>query len=211
MNYLNFIWEIIKTVAPAIIAWWLAKRSSDKNYKSNRKEMREQLGIAKSNNMEVQNRAFKLQFCLQELEKKELLYEKIISDINVTSESIERFTNNQGKLFDINVAAREANGQLHEVMHHTGTLQLIIKAANPNSEEAFIECLKDLIDKGHLVEAQMNWLSNTKLKVSEIKINYDKQKLSDFFNSLVNMRNFILEHIDIVFKKMNYVVKEYEK
>jgi hypothetical protein len=208
---MKIIWEIVKVVLPAFIAWVLANRSSKKSTESNRSEMREQLNIAKKNSLEVQNRSFKLQFCIRELEKDELIYEKSLSDINVVAQSIERYLQNYGNVKDIQMSAQQANGQLHEVMYRTGTLQTIIRAANANAEKTFIKNLEALKNTGTKIEAQMDLLSSSDLKPTQVKKNYNSEDIRNFLNDLITMRNFILEQMHIVFKQMGYVEKKYEK
>ena len=83
VNWLNLFWEFFKTLVPSIVAWYLAVRTSNKKSEKDKKEAREQLRVAKDYNAEVQNKAYKLQFCLRELENREQLYEKALSDTNV--------------------------------------------------------------------------------------------------------------------------------
>lgn len=118
MNWGEITWETIKSFGPAIIAWFLAVWTAKRNSKSEKEKMLEQLEITKQKNIEAQNQSYKLQFCLSELEKKDYLFEELISKLNIVGETTARFRNpmTNGRNVEVISTANSALNQLHLVM-----------------------------------------------------------------------------------------------
>ncbi|MFT8747128.1 hypothetical protein [Liquorilactobacillus nagelii] len=187
----------IATFLAVVISLWQSHKAS-KSAEKNREDTYKQIEINKQNNFQVQAKSFKLQFCLQELEKKEILYETSVSDINVVMESIQH-----ENPVDIKESSKQLNGNLHELMHNAGSLQTIIRAANPEKEGLFLCLIENIKKSSTEIEKMMNGLSQNKLiKKNEIS-KIDIGKIHKYFDDMVEMRNFIIDQMDRVFKKMN--------
>jgi hypothetical protein len=87
---LEFIEELAKVLGPAVIAWFLAKLTNDKSAEKNRKEMREQLRIAKDNNQVVQLRSYRMRFCLDELKVQDISIDAALREMNRFESSTRR-------------------------------------------------------------------------------------------------------------------------
>lgn len=65
----EIIWETVKSFGPAFLAWLLAVWTSNRKANKDWEKVLKQLALTKQNNAEVQNKAYKLQFCLKQLEQ----------------------------------------------------------------------------------------------------------------------------------------------
>ncbi|CDN26010.1 hypothetical protein predicted by Glimmer/Critica [Limosilactobacillus fermentum] len=207
INWLKLFWELFKTIAPSIVAWYLAVRTAAKRSEKDKKEAREQLKIAKDYNAEVQNKAYKLQFCLRELENREQLYEKALSDTNVVSECIRRYFNSNGSSGSIMASAGELINQLHLIMPSIGTTESLVSAVRPSEVVTFEESLNHLNYYGKKIEKSMNYLAHTKIQEGllgrkQVNENFNDEDMRNFFDQLLNMRGLILKLIYIVLNEM---------
>lgn len=207
INWLKLFWELFKTLAPSIVAWYLAVKTAARRSEKDKKEAREQLRIAKDYNAEVQNKAYKLQFCLRELENREQLYEKALSDTNVVSECIHRYFKSNGSSESIMVSAGDLINQLHLVMHSIGTTESLVRAVRPSEVVTFEENLKLLKHYGNKIEKSMNYLAHVKIQKGmlgrkQVNENFNNEDMHNFFNQLLNMRELILKLIYIVLNEM---------
>lgn len=201
----SYVWELLKACVPAILAWWLARHQAKKASALQKKEMNRQLELTKANNLEVQNRSMKLQFCLQELEAKEIMYEKLISDFNAMRQSAERIIGNKPNTGDLMLAARESNAQLHTVMYNTGSLGAVIRAVKPADANNFSLIISELSKTGKDIESASNAFAKGQQSKRVIEKMYDKLQFETFFQQLVVMRNFILNEVTFVFAEMESV------
>lgn len=206
MNWGEITWETIKAFGPAIIAWFLAVWSAKRNSKSDKKKMLEQLELTKQNNIEAQNQSYKLQFCLSELEKKDILFEELISELNIVGESTARFRNPHMNERNIEVigAANLALKQLHLVMFNTGTLSSLIKAADADFQK-YQKLLENIQSQGTSVEATLHFLCirlEQPMSEQEFDSNYNSNIILDFIKGLIKMQEFIIETINKIFDEM---------
>ncbi len=210
MNHINWgkiFWEAFKAFGPAFIAWWLAVLTSKRNSKEERHKILEQLDITKKNNIEAQNKSFKLQFCLSELQKKDEIYEELISDINVVIQSVERFRN--PRLNEENIAvmtsANEALKQLHETMFNAGSLTSLIKATKSNYKE-YESIFNKLTDQGKEVEKELHFLVTgirNRISSQTFDSNYNPNVFLQFEEELMQMQSFIMKIIMELFAEMD--------
>lgn len=163
----------------------------------NKEETYKQIKINKQNNFDVQGKIFKLQFCLQEFQKKDVLFETAVSDINVLMHSLV-------ELDPVNVrdSARQLNNNLHELMHNAGSLQSIIRAANADDEKEYINLLNKLKESSAEVEKIMNFLSQKALLSKAQLKTVDDEKIHAYFEDMVAMTFFILDQMHRTFRKM---------
>lgn len=206
MDWKEILWETTKAFGPAIVAWFLAVWTSKRNSKNDKEKMLEQLELTKRNNIEAQNQSYKLQFCLSELEKKDILFEELISELNIVGESTARFRNPHMNERNIEVigAANSALKQLHLVMFNTGTLSSIIKAANADFKK-YQNILENLQSQGTSVEATLHFLCvgiEHPMSEQEFDSNYDNNVLLNFIKGLIEMQEFIIETINKIFNEM---------
>lgn len=202
----EILWEAIKAFGPAFVAWGLAVITSKQNSKSEREKILEQLEKTKQNNIEAQNQSYKLQFCLSELEKKDRLYEELISDINIVIQSTERFRNPNLNEQNIAVitAANDALKQLHTVMFNAGSLTSLIKATDTNFKQ-YEQILLSLQKQGTNIERILHFLITglrTKIPEQKFDSNYDQKALVMFEQSLISMQSFIMGTIMKLFDEM---------
>lgn len=210
MNKLNWgkiLWESLKAFGPAFIAWGLAVWTAKRNAGEDRKRILEQLEKTKENNIEAQNKSYKLQFCLSELEKKDRLYEELISDINIVIESVHRFRTpslNEENIMVI-TSANDALGQLHTVMFNAGTLMSLVKATKSDLKE-YQSIMNSLQGNGTEVERTLHFLiTGIKQPISseEFDANYNQQLLIQFEKDLIGMQQFIMKMIMNLFSEMD--------
>ncbi|KAF0500083.1 hypothetical protein GBP19_04070 [Pediococcus acidilactici] len=207
VNSVAFLVESVKTFVPPILAWWLATRSSKNSAKESKKEMREQLRITKVNNEHVQNMAYKLQFCIKELEKREYILEKNLSATNILQKSVERYLKVKGtKTDELKICVSELMETLHELIYSINALQVIVRGASPRDERKYITRFDALKDAGEKVEKDLYVLSlledsRTKNLAKVEKINND-ENIVEYLNQLQEMRDFIMELMFTVMKKM---------
>lgn len=207
VHWAKLLWELFKTLVPSILAWYLAVRTSSKKAEKDKVEAREQLRIAKDYNAEVQNKAYKLQFCLRELEKREQLYEKTLSDSNVVSECVQRYFNSNGSREAIMASARQLINQLHLVMYSVGTTESLVRAVRASEAETFAENLEALKTSGNKIEKSMNYLAQEPIQRGtlgrqQVSKNFNNEDMKDFFDQLLKLRNLILSLIYIVLREM---------
>lgn len=207
MDWKKILWETIKSFGPAIIAWLLAVRTSKQNAKKDKAKMLEQIELTKQKNVEAQNQSYKLQFCLSELEKKDLLFEKFISDLNIVIEGVRRIVNkSEPEPFRmIGNASNEALRQLHLIMFNAGTLTSLMNASSKNFER-YKEIIIDLEKQGRNVEKTLHYLiivfNQNGFTDSEFKKNYDENVLMDFEREMITMQEFIMKTINELFDEM---------
>ena len=207
VHWAKLLWELSNTLVPSILAWYLAVRTSSKKAEKDKVEAREQLRIAKDYNAEVQNKAYKLQFCLRELEKREQLYEKTLSDSNVVSECVQRYFNSNGSREAIMASARQLINQLHLVMYSVGTTESLVRAVRASEAETFAENLEALKISGNKIEKSMNYLAQEPIQRGmlgrqQVSKNFNNEDMKDFFDQLLKLRNLILSLIYIVLREM---------
>lgn len=202
----EIIWETIKAFGPAFLAWLLAVWNSKRNARQEWNKILKQLDLTKQNNAEVQNHAYKLQFCLTELEKKDRLYEELISEINIVVQSVHRFR--EPKLNELNTmvitSANIALHQLHIVMFNTGNLSSLIRASEVNYDE-FSQIFEELQAQGTNVEKILHFLItgiNHQISEKEFDRNYDQKVLISFNKSVMKMQEFIMRTIFKLFDEM---------
>lgn len=207
VNWGSVVWEFTKTFGPAFLAWllavWTAKRNASKDWE----KVLKQLELTKQNNAEVQNHAYKLQFCLTELEKKDRLYEELISEINIVIQSTHRFRSPHLDEQNVMVisSANIALNQLHIVMFNTGSLFSLIKASKADYGE-FSQLFEELERQGENVERVLHFLitgMQHQISVEKFDKNYDPQILNSFNESLMKMQRFIMDTIMDLFKEMD--------
>lgn len=206
MNWGEITWETIKSFGPAIIAWFLAVWTAKRNSKSEKEKMLEQLEITKQKNIEAQNQSYKLQFCLSELEKKDYLFEELISKLNIVGETTARFRNpmTNGRNVEVISTANSALNQLHLVMFNTGTLSSIVKATNADFNK-YQRLLKNLQSQGTAVEATLYFLCvglEHKISKQEFDSKYNSKILIDFIKGLIDMQEFLMDTINSLFEEM---------
>lgn len=207
VNWLNLFWELFKTLTPSIVAWYLAVRTSNKKSEKDKKEAREQLRVAKDYNAEVQNKAYKLQFCLRELENREQLYERALSDTNVVTECVHRYLAGNGSSETITASARQLIDQIHLLMYSIGTTESLVSAVRPNERETFQSNLKLLKQAGNQIEKSMNYFAHERIQKGtlgrqQVVDNFNNENMQAFFNQLLAMRELILKLIYIVLNEM---------
>lgn len=207
LNWLNILWESLKSFGPAFIAWGLAVWTSKKNSGTEREKIMDQLEKTKENNIEAQNKSYKLQFCLSELEKKDRLYEELISDINIVIQSVYRFRtpNLNEENFAVITSANDALEQLHIVMFNTGGLMSLVKATKSDMKE-YQSIMNSLQENGTEVERILHFLATgirKRISTKEFDANYDQQKLVQFENDLIKMQQFIMKIIMELFSEMD--------
>ncbi|MBD7894565.1 hypothetical protein H9564_02310 [Limosilactobacillus sp. Sa3CUN2] len=203
----EMLWEGLKAFGPAFIAWGLAVLTAKKNANSEREKILEQLEKTKENNIEAQNKSYKLQFCLSELEKKDRLYEELISDINIVIESVYRFRTpslNEENIMVI-TSANSALEQLHTVMFNAGTLMSLVKATKSDLKE-YQSIMNSLQENGTEVERTLHFLItgiNQPISSEKFDANYNQQVLIQFEKDLIGIQQFIMKIIMNLFREMD--------
>lgn len=207
MNWGEIVWETIKAFGPAIIAWFLAVWTAKRNAKHNKENMLEQLELTKQKNLEAQNQSYKIQFCLSELEKKDLLYEKFMSDLNIVIEGVDRLVNNsEPETFRmVSNAANEALKQLHLLMFNAGTLTSLMQASSNNFQQ-YSEIITELESQGRNVEKTLHYLiilfSGSGFNQNDFQKHYDRSILYNFEKEIITMQEFIMSTISELFEEM---------
>lgn len=214
----EWILELVKAVVPAVIAWYLATQSNKKTAEKNRKEMREQLRISKDNNQKVQLKAYKMQFCLEELKKQDILIERSMNDLFTMFGNVERFLRDQNldSLIVLNNTVAYLSQANKSMIDRFGFLQAMINQVRPASKHQLDELTEAVVnDKNNYnqlinliqsclfhfeKEHDKNYLSRCAESIqNELKkLNYEKSS-----DGLLNLRNFILTHHEILFKQMD--------
>lgn len=215
ISFINFSWEFCKIVVPSFLAWFLATRSSKKSFDNNREEMREQLRIAKENNKEVQNNAFKLQFCIKELERISTLAGACAVNFESFRKSTDRILIHKDAISLIRSEAfsSEYSKTCVELSNSLGIFQTVINVVNPNSQVAAREKCDGLmlnLNKLGALIAELNncvaLLSKKEIKVQQafpkVKNEIEKVDFETVDGELLDFRKFILEHVDITFRKL---------
>lgn len=207
LNWELIFWESLKAFGPAFVAWGLAVWTSKRSAEDDRQKILEQLEKAKENNIEAQNKSYKLQFCLSELEKKDRLYEELISDINIVIRSVHRFRTpslNEENIVVI-TAANKALEQLHIVMFNAGGLISLVKATKSDLKE--YELIMVLLkQRGTEVERILHFLGTgirNPISAEEFDANYNRQILDEFEKGLIKMQQFIMKIIMNLFSEMD--------
>lgn len=207
MNWGEIAWETIKAFGPAIIAWFLAVWTAKRNAKHDKENMLEQLELTKQKNLEAQNQSYKIQFCLSELEKKDLLYEKFMSDLNIVIEGVDRLVNNsEPETFRmVSNAANEALKQLHLLMFNAGTLTSLMQASSNNFQQ-YSEIITELESQGRNVEKTLHYLiilfSGSEFNQNDFQKHYDRSILYNFEKEIITMQEFIMSTISELFEEM---------
>lgn len=223
IELVQFAIETLKITAPSFIAWWLATRTSQKNFDGNRKEMREQLKINRDNNLEVQNKAYKIQYGIDQLQKHAVLVETMLGNWNLAGVYFRSYHFDKADMAEV-LESKEVISNFistsHDFLHHIGVIATIVHAVNPNADDKFRECCTDLekrlrdmtpafsavvhdtnqffIQSAHPTpQMTSRFLRSMTDNVRE----YDQQA-EELYRSIWSIRNFILEIIDISFKKL---------
>lgn len=202
----NVIWELTKSFGPAVIAWVLAVFKARRDAAKEWEKVLKQLEVTKQNNLKVQGRSYKQQFCLRELEKQLQLYEKMISDLNVTIESASRLYNPSvnEQVFTVSYAANIALTQLHSIMFNVGSLESVLKAVRYFNQD-YIRIFQKLTSNSSEVERSLHDLVTKishQMTEEEFKKEFGIYKLTEFEGYLAEMREFILKSITRLFEEM---------
>lgn len=201
---LEFVWEVVKLLVPSFVAWKLAVYQSSKEAKLNEKRMKKQIEDWKNENIEAQNKSNKLQFCLKELSKIEVRYEKLISDVNVVAQSILRAKKDKN-LMDVKMAAGQLNGHMHDIMYSIGLTAQLVKTLNFNDFIKFNYLLDNMKKSGSKIEKSMSYLAQIDGKPSDFQIINEVYNLDDFeqfSKDMFEARNFMMGVIDEILQKM---------
>ncbi|MCQ9196796.1 hypothetical protein MZD87_06815 [Pediococcus pentosaceus] len=206
-DFVSFFIEFLKILIPPYIAWRLATNSAKQSAKANKTEMREQLRISSKNNEHVKNQAYKLQFCIKELERREYIFEKNLSAINVLQKSVGRYLKAKNpNSEELKMCASQLMEVLHELIFSIGTLQAIVRAASPRFEVEYIQHFDALKKAGEKIEKdvyEMSLLSGNRAKdMKKIKNVNNNGNIAEFLEQLKEMRNFIMQLMFTVIRKM---------
>lgn len=208
INLLNVIWQSIKAFGPAIIAWALAVYTSHRNSSKEWDKMLTQLKLTKDNNIQVQNKAYKLQFCLGQLEQLAQMYEEEISRINIVVNTVNRFLGLDKQNHDRNImvikTAQEAMIQLHMIMMHNGSLVSVIEAISSNHKE-FDKLQDKLKSESKEAEATLHFLNtelSNKIPAQKFLEQYNEITLVAFNKTLVKTHVYLMQQISELFKEM---------
>ncbi|GEK28121.1 hypothetical protein [Furfurilactobacillus siliginis] len=213
----QFVFEIVKTVLPALIAWQLSKNSSAKAFDKNRIEMRDQLKIARENNISVQNKTAKLQFCLSELrtytvevERCSKSYLDLMQGLDVAFEDNAK----QQYITELNSKLEKFNVEVHLIFDKQGVMDSIVKLIDSRNFDEYYKKWTNVQATSNLIGP---FLTRTSLMAHEGKAlgsksyreqkswyrdHHDKEVIS-LHAQFVEIRNALLKEIDIVFRKMN--------
>lgn len=208
INWLNVIWQSIKAFGPAIIAWALAVYTSHRNSSKEWDKMLTQLELTKDNNIQVQNKAYKLQFCLGQLEQLAQMYEEEISRINIVVNTVQRFLGLDKHNHDRNImvikTAQEAMIQLHMIMMHNGSLVSVIEAISSNHKE-FDKLQDKLKSESKEAEATLHFLNtelSNKIPAQKFLEQYNEITLVAFNKTLAETHVYLMQQISELFKEM---------
>lgn len=215
--------ETVKVIAPSFIAWWLATHTGKENSESNRKEMREQLKINRDNNLEVQNKAYKIQYGIDQLQKHEILVETMLGDWSLARVYFGSYHFDKADMAEVldakDVISKFIN-TAHGFLHHIGVIATIVTAVNPNASDRFRECCVDLekrlvditpafravvhdTDQFFIQFAHPNsQIFSRFLRSMTDNVKAYNQQSERLYQSIWAMRNFILEIINISFRKL---------
>lgn len=221
-DVISFLWEAAKSVIPAILAWWLSTRTARKKADANKKELREQLKIQKDNSLEVQNKAYKLQFGLDRLSEYEMLSEKMLQQFVLIKRYFNEnyFINND--FVDLITAKRDTNDFLEttqEFFHYYGLVEVAVHAVNPDADEMCDERLRAFESAVeamsptfrsivHDTDVFLNRDAQDKnsIKGYALKVKHNVKEsdegMTNLLNELENLRNFIIEMIEITYRKL---------
>lgn len=204
---ISFFIEFLKTLIPPFIAWWLATNSAKQSAQANKAEVREQLRISSKNNEHVKNRAYKLQFCIKELEKREYIFEKNLSATNVLQKSVERYLRTKNKdSGELKMCTSQLMEALHELIFSIGTLQVIVRAASPRFEEEYVQHFEALKKAGQSIEKDVydiSLLSENRTKdIKKVEKVNSNGNITEFLEQLKEMRNFIMKLMFTVIRQM---------
>ena len=209
MNWKNIVWETVKTFGPAIVAWLLAVCSSHRNASKEWEKMMTQLELTKENNAQVQNKAYKLQFCLKQLEELTQMYEEEISRLSIVINTVHSFVGLVKSQSDNNVmvmkTAQEALAQLHFIMMHNGSLVSVINAISDEHKE-FDKLQSIMKEESAEAEATLHFLNvGLKKEMTEQQFleRYNEFTLVTFNETLVKTHVYLMRQINRLFKEMN--------
>lgn len=213
INWLKTFWELIKTLAPSIVAWFLAVRTAAKRSEKDKKEAREQLRIAKDYNAEVQNKAYKLQFCVTQLEKYAQVYEELISKVNVVKETVDLYIGGSpdieelpGIQKEIMIYSNEALKTLHYAQTHNGALYSTLKAADKKKES--LRKLNLVKKPGKELEEMLHYMSMYKFGAMiehHTRVFYEHSVIEDFLKQTTLLHKSLMELINDLFRQMDEV------
>lgn len=201
---INFIWEVIKLVIPSFVAWKLAVHQSKKEAIENAKSTKKQIKEWRNKNIEAQNKSNKIQFCLNELSKIEIKYEKLISDVNTVAQSVLRARKSQN-LLDVKMASEELNMHMHDVMYSVGLTGQLVKTLGYNNFNKFIYVLENMKESGKNVEKTMSCLAQIDGKPSDLQIVnkvYNAQDFKKFSEDVFATRQFMMDVVEKVLIRM---------
>lgn len=209
MNWKNIIWETVKTFGPAIVAWLLAVYSSHRNASKEWEKMMTQLELTKENNAQVQNKAYKLQFCLKQLEELTQMYEEEISRLNIVINTVHSFAGLVKTQSDNNVmvmkTAQDALAQLHVIMMHNGSLVSVINAIS-NEHKEFDKLQSMMKEESAEAEATLHFLNvglEKEMTVQQFLGRYNELTLVVFNEILVKTHVYLMRQINRLFKEMD--------
>lgn len=203
-EFISFIWEVIKLVIPSFVAWKLAVHQSKKEAVENAKNTKKQIKEWRNKNIEAQNKSNKLQFCLNELSKIEIKYEKLISDVNTVAQSVLRARENKN-LVDVKMASGELNMHMHDVMYSVGLTGQLIKTLGYNNFNEFVYVLNNMKESGKNVEKAMSCLAQIDGKPTDLQIVdkiYNAQDFKKFSEDVFATRQFMMNVIEKVLIRM---------
>ncbi|MFT9005306.1 MAG: hypothetical protein ABF991_11450 [Liquorilactobacillus hordei] len=215
-NYVvNFLWEFCKVVVPSFLAWFLATNSSKNSFEKNRIEMREQLKIAKENNREVQNNAFKLQFCIKELDRISEQAGNCASSFFSFEKTASELLRNKDviSMVRLNEFAARFDQSSFDVSNNIVIFQTVINAVNPNSKEAAKDRCTKLMEELNTISDFIVTLNKCVLLLAKnqsdiqqqfpiAKREIEKIDFEKIESEILNFREFVAEHIDITFRKL---------
>ena len=212
INWLRIFWETVKTLAPSIVAWLLAVRTAAKRSEKDKKEAREQLRIAKDYNAEVQNKAYKLQFCITRLEKYAQVYEELISKVNVVKETVKLYVGDSqdaeelsGMQKEITIYSNEALKTLHYAQTHNGALYSTLKAADKknkslmklNSVKKVEKELEEMLHciSIHGIDAMLE--NHTSVSYDDSVIDKSLKQITLLHKSLMELINYLFQQMEV--------------
>ncbi len=209
MNWKNIIWETVKTFGPSVVAWLLAVYSSHRNASKEWAKMMTQLELTKENNVQVQNKAYKLQFCLKQLEELTQMYEEEISRLNIVINTVHSFAGLVKTQSDNNVmvmkTAQDALAQLHVIMMHNGSLVSVINAIS-NEHKEFDKLQSMMKEESTEAEATLHFLNvglEKEMTVQQFLGRYNELTLVVFNETLVKTHVYLMRQINRLFKEMD--------
>lgn len=204
----EIIWETVKSFGPAFLAWLLAVWTSNRKANKDWEKVLKQLALTKQNNAEVQNKAYKLQFCLKQLEQLAQMYEEEISRLNIVINTVHSFIGLNKSHIDKNVmvmqTAQVALMQPHTVIMHNGNLVSVINAVSDDHTEfdKLQTRLKKTSPKAEEVLHFLNVGLTNRMTSQKFFTQYNEMAILDFSEMLTKMHKYLMDQINELFKEM---------